>query len=42
MFSDSLSLTCLNLSNFNNKNIKDMRSMFRNCSSITSLNLSNF
>ena len=36
------SLTILNLSNFNTKNVKNMSRMFYKCSSLTNLNLSNF
>ena len=42
MFSDYSSLTSLNLSNFNNNNVKDMSHLFSYCRSLTSLNLSNF
>ena len=37
-----MSLTSLNLSNFNTYNVKDMSYMFNECSSLISLNLSNF
>ena len=42
MFCNCSSLTSLNLSNFNTKNVTNMSSMFSECSSLTSLNLSNF
>jgi len=32
----------LNLSNFNTQNVKEMWSMFKECSSLNNLNLSNF
>ena len=35
-----LSITSLNLSNFNTNNVQDMEYMFNKCSSLTSLNLS--
>ena len=42
MFCNCLSITSLNLSNFNTINVKFMSDMFNGCSSLTSLNLSNF
>ena len=42
MFSDCSSLTNINLSNFNTKNVSDMSFMFYGCSSLTNINLSNF
>ena len=42
MFSGCLSLTNINLSNFNTQNVTNMYSMFSRCSSLTNLNLSNF
>ena len=42
MFFDCVSLTNLDLSNFNTKNISNMRCMFSGCISLTNLNLSNF
>ena len=42
MFFKCYSLTSLNLSNFNTKNVQNMSYMFNECSSLTSLNLSNF
>ena len=42
MFSNCISLTLLNLSNFNTQNVNNMTYMFSNCNSLTSLNLSNF
>ncbi len=41
MFVTGSSLTDLNLSNFNTKNVKDMSGIFYNCSSLTSLNTEN-
>ena len=42
MFFFCLSLTYLNLSNFNTQNVTNMSLMFSNCKSLTNLNLSNF
>ena len=42
MFSNCMSLTSLNLSNFNISNVTDMSSMFYSCSKLTSLDLSSF
>ena len=42
MFHGCLSLTSLNLSNFNTANVRDMSSIFFDCLSLTSLDLSNF
>jgi len=42
MFYGCSSLTNINLSNFNTKNVKDMSFMFFYCSSLTNINLSNF
>ena len=42
MFCDCISLTYLNLSNFNTKNVTIMDFMFYNCKSLINLNLSNF
>ena len=42
MFSNSLAITSLDLSNFNTANVTDMSKMFEGCSALTSLNLSNF
>ena len=42
MFNCCLSLTNLNLSNFNTQNVTDMNYMFYDCYSLTNLNLSNF
>ena len=36
------SLTSINLSNINTKNVTDMRRMFKECYSLKSINLSNF
>ena len=42
MFYHCKSLTNLNLSNFNTKNVTNMCCMFNGCKSLTNLNLSNF
>ena len=42
MFSYCLSLTALDLSNFNTSKVTNMSRMFNNCSSLTNLDLSNF
>ena len=42
MFYDCISLSSLDLSNFNTQNVSNMESMFYNCNSLSSLNLSNF
>ena len=42
MFNKCSSLTFLNLSNFNTKNVTNMEDMFSYCSSLTFLDLSNF
>ena len=42
MFENCLSLTTLDLSNFDTSNVTDMSYMFRGCTSLTSLNISNF
>ncbi len=42
MFLACVSLTTLDLSNFNTSNVTTMSSMFYNCSSLTSLDLSSF
>ena len=42
MFRECLSLTNIDLSDFNNKNIINMRDMFGLCSSLTNIDLSNF
>ena len=42
MFCDCLSLTSLDLSNFDTSNVKYMASMFEGCKSLTTLDLSNF
>ena len=42
MFYGCESLTNINLSNFNTKNIKNMSGMFSGCKSLTNINLSNF
>ena len=42
MFFECSSIRNLNLSNFDTKNVTNMRGMFSGCSSITNLNLSNF
>ena len=38
IFYECSSLTSLNLSNFNTKNVENMGGMFEDCSSLTSLN----
>ena len=42
MFSGCSSLTSINLSNFNAKNVTNMSCMFSGCISLTSINLTNF
>ena len=42
MFANCKSLAVLNLSNFDTKNIENMKDMFSKCYSLTYLNLSNF
>ena len=42
MFSGCTSLTSLNLSSWNTRNVKSMDSMFEGCSGLTSLDVSNF
>ena len=42
MFSNCSSLTSLNLSKFNTKNVKSMCNMFYNCCSLVFLDISNF
>lgn len=42
MFSNCLSLTSLDLSNFKTQNVTDMTNMFIACNKLTSLNVSNF
>ena len=42
MFNNMLSLTTLNLSNFNTSKVTDMKDMFNNMRSLTTLDLSNF
>jgi surface protein len=42
MFSNCISLTNLNLSNFNTKNVHNMNGMFSGCNSLFELNISNF
>ena len=42
MLYNCLSLTSLNLSNFNTNNVYNMSGMFNRCSSLISLDLSNF
>jgi surface protein len=42
MFDGCLSLTNIDLSNFNTKNVNDMKCMFNGCSSLTTLNLFNY
>ena len=42
LFSNCSSLTNLDLSNFNTKNVKDMSGMFEGCTSLTKIDLSNF
>ena len=42
MFTDCVSLTSLDLSNFDTKKVVLMYQMFSNCASLTSLTLSNF
>ena len=42
MFSECNSLTSLDLSSFNTKNVIYMKNMFYNCCSLTFLDLSNF
>ena len=42
MFYECKSLTNINLSNFDTKNITEMICMFYGCKSLTNINLSNF
>lgn len=42
MFSNCLSLTTLDLSNFDTSNATDMHHMFNQCSDLTNLDLSSF
>ena len=42
MFKECSSLTKIDLSNFNTKNVTNMYSMFSGCSSLTKIDLSNF
>ena len=42
MFFDCVSLSSIDLSNFNTQNVTNMESMFYNCNSLSSLDLSNF
>jgi len=42
MFAYCHSLTNINLTNFNTKNVTDMSCMFAGCSSLTNIDLSNF
>ena len=42
MFKWCESLTNIDLTNFNTKNVRDMRDMFNGCKSLTNLNLSSF
>ena len=42
MFSGCSSLTNINLSNLNTKNVTDMRCIFDHCYSLTNIDLSNF
>jgi len=42
MFNNCISLTFLNLDNFNTNNVEKMNNMFNNCTSLISLNLNNF
>ena len=42
MFFDCVSLSSIDLSNFNAQNVTNMESMFCNCNSLSSLDLSNF
>ena len=39
MFFGCLSLTNINLSNFNTKNVADMSDMFNGCTSLTNINI---
>ena len=42
MFADCTSLSNINLSNFNTRNITNMSDMFNGCISLLNINLSNF
>ena len=42
MFSDCISLTNIDLSNFNAQNVTNMSNMFSHCESLANINLSNF
>ena len=42
MFFNCISLTIINLSNFNTQNVTNMSGIFSECSSLTNINLSNF
>ena len=42
MFEDCMSMTLIDLTQFNTKNVKNMNEMFSNCNSLATLDLSNF